>query len=633
MGKLNKYFLLILTLFSISLYKDVEAMNFKAAIDITTLNVYEIQDAIDKGYLTYELLTRLYLDRINEYDKKYNALISINEKAIEQAKQLDQEYKKNGRRSLLHGIPVIVKDNIDYKDLPTTAGTIALKDSYPFNNAAIVDNLINAGCIILGKSNMSEFAFSAYSSYSSYGNVRNAYNLAYTPYGSSGGSAVSVAASFATLAIGTDTNSSVRLPSGANNIVGLRPTYGLLNNDGIITYDAERDTAGPMTKTVSDNAILLSILADNGIDYTTYLKEDGLKNKKIGILTQFINENINSSLPVFYSYYNEIDNMMKDAIAIMEQKGATIVYIDDFYSNYYQSINNNTSLILLLCYDFNQYIKNTSSSTKSFEQLLKNGGFIQPLNQYDVNCNNDLRKSKLTSVNKEKNIYRSYVENTMKKHDVDILVYPQTKNKLIKLSDIYKTTLANNTRTIAPTTGFPAISIPLGFDSDDLPYGIEFLALANQENILYEISYSFEQATNYRKNPSISPSLYTYQESVVKLKDYYEKNIINRFDYEQEAYNDYVVIFQKVKHLLLNYNSYDDDIINDYSNELLKDYEEQLDILANNKIQPTDNGQDENNNTLLIIISSICTLLVIISGYYMFIKRKNNIKLVLYNFI
>lgn len=154
-------------------------------------------------------------------------------------------------------------------------------DSYPNNNAVVVENLIKAGVVVLGKSNMSEFAFSAATSRSSYGSVKNAYDLNYTPYGSSGGSAVAVASSLASLALGTDTNSSIRLPSSANNVVGLRPTYNLLSLEGIIAYDKERDVVGPMTKNVTDNAILMTILAKNNIDYTKSLKQDGLEGKKL----------------------------------------------------------------------------------------------------------------------------------------------------------------------------------------------------------------------------------------------------------------------------------------------------------------------------------------------------------------
>ena len=621
MLKVKQSFLLLI-FFAICLTinnTSVKASNFKAVVDITTLDVYEIQEAVDKGYLTYELLTNLYLDRINKYESDYNAIISINEKALSLAKELDKEYKKSGRRSILHGIPIIIKDNIDYIELPTTAGTKALKDSYPLKNSVIVKNLIEAGAIILAKSNMSEFAFSAYNSYSSYGSVKNAYNLAYTTYGSSGGSAVSVAASLATLAVGTDTNSSVRLPASANNIVGLRPTYGLLSSKGIIAYDAERDTAGPMTKTVTDNAILLSLLADNGIDYTEFLKKDGLKGKKIGVLTQFIEKDSNSSIPVLAYYYKEIDDMMDDAINTMEQQGATIVYIDELYSSYYQNLNNNTSLITLLCYDFNQYIKNTTSSIKSFSSLIANGGYVQNLSQYNVSCNTDLRDTRLNSVNKLKDEYRNHVEDIIDEYNVDVLVYPETKNKLLKLSEIYTKTIANNTYTISPTTGFPAISIPLGFDSNDLPYGIEFLALANQENILYELSYSFEQATNNKKNPSIAPSLYDVSANLEKLKDYFENNNIKSYHYKKEAYDEYYTAYEKVNNLLLNYNDYDPNTIEDVTNELVIEYEAKVENLLLNKRLIT------SEITFVVIIPAIGGLLLLLVLIKIF-KRKRRKK-------
>ena len=610
MLKVKRYLVLLVFLFLCFNFNIImaKASGYKAAVDITTLSVEEIQEAIDKGYLTYELLVNLYLDRIEEYNSQYNAIISINKNAVAEAKKLDEEYKKSGRRSILFGIPIILKDNIDFVGLPTTAGTKALKDSYPLKNSTIVNNLIKAGAIILGKANMSEFAFSAYVSYSSYGSVKNAYNLEYTTYGSSGGSAVSVAASLATMALGTDTNSSVRLPSGANNIVGLRPTYGLLSSKGIIPYDAERDTAGPMTRTVKENAILLSILANNGIDYTDYLKKDGLKGKKIGVLTQFIDSDSSSSIPVLSYHYSEIERLMDNAIKAMKNQGADIVYIDNFYSSYYQTLNNNTSMITLLCYDFNQYIKNTTSSIKSFQDLIENGGYIQPLRQYNVSCNSDLRLTRLDQVNDLKNEYRNYVKNIMKKYDVDVLVYPQTKNKLLKLSEIYTKTNANNTYTISPTTGFPAITIPLGFDKYDLPYGFEFLALPNQENILYEVAYSFEQSTSNRKNPDIAPALYTLDDNLDILKRYYENNIIKKNDYQIDAYNSYNSIYEKIKEFLLNYNGYDDNIINEYSSNLVQRYNQEL----NNLVQHKKFINSSNSYIFEIIIASVFIFIMIL---------------------
>ena len=246
-------------------------------INIDKLNIVEIQENIDKGYLTYETLTKIYLERIEKYNEQYDAIITINQNAIAEAKLLDEEYKKSGRRSLMHGIPIIVKDNIDVKGLPTTNGTKALLDSYPYENAPIIQKLIDAGAIVLAKTNMDEFAFHAEHSSSSFGMVKNAYNLEYSSYGSSGGTAVGVAVA----GIGTDTGSSIRIPASANNLVGLRPTTSLIDNKGIIKFEVTRDVAGPITKYVIDNAIMLEIINNQGKKYTNFNKD--ISEIKIGV--------------------------------------------------------------------------------------------------------------------------------------------------------------------------------------------------------------------------------------------------------------------------------------------------------------------------------------------------------------
>lgn len=235
-----------------------------APVDITNLNIKELQDAVDKGYLTYELITKLYLERIKEYDDKYNAIITINEESLKEAREKDNYYKEHGRDSILFGIPVIVKDNIDVKGMPTTLGAKSLKDNYPNQDAEIIKNLKENGAIILAKSNMSEFAFLASSSTSSFGTTKNAYNNNYSSYGSSGGSAVSVALKYAPAAIGTDTNSSLRAPSAAASVIGFRPTLNKLSLRGIAGYDITRDTPGPIATNIYDSAIIMEALETKG---------------------------------------------------------------------------------------------------------------------------------------------------------------------------------------------------------------------------------------------------------------------------------------------------------------------------------------------------------------------------------
>ena len=218
-----------LIIFAISLFflfSSVSALT-KVPVDVTTMSIEQLLDAMDKGYLTSEQLVNVYLERIEAYDDMFNSINQLNDKALEQAKVLDKEREEGKLRGRLHGIPILVKCNIDAYGMPTTGGTKALKDNYPKENAYVVQKLVNEGAIVLGSTNMSEMAFSAGNSYSSYGYVRNVFNTEYTSYGSSGGFAVAVAAAFAAVSLGTDTNSSVRIPAAGAGLVGIRPTLGL----------------------------------------------------------------------------------------------------------------------------------------------------------------------------------------------------------------------------------------------------------------------------------------------------------------------------------------------------------------------------------------------------------------------
>ena len=218
------------------------------------MSLDELLDALDMGYLTSESLVNIFLERIEAYDKQFNSINQLNEHAVEQAKELDKERETGKLRGKFHGIPLLVKCNIDVYGIPTTAGVKDLADNNPMENSYVVQKVIDEGAIILGSTNMSELAFSAATSYSSYGYVKNVFNTKYTAYGSSGGAAVAVTAVFGAASLGTDTNSSVRLPAAGAGLVGMRPTLGLVSRTGVIPYDIERDTVGVLTRDVSDNA-------------------------------------------------------------------------------------------------------------------------------------------------------------------------------------------------------------------------------------------------------------------------------------------------------------------------------------------------------------------------------------------
>ncbi len=520
-------------------------------INIDKLNIVEIQENIDKGYLTYETLTKIYLERIEKYNEQYNAIITINQNAIAEAKLLDEEYKKSGRRSLMHGIPIIVKDNIDVKGLPSTNGTKALLDSYPYESAPIIQKLIDAGAIVLAKTNMDEFAFHAEHSSSSFGMVKNAYNLEYSSYGSSGGTAVGVAAGLAVAGIGTDTGSSIRIPASANNLVGLRPTTSLIDNKGIIKFEVTRDVAGPITKYVIDNAIMLEIINNQGKKYTNFNKD--ISELKIG---------------VFKDQYNGATSFIKDLMSKQIEKlkslGATVEFVNSFSPNY--QFNANT-----LCYEFNEYLKGTTSKIKSLNDLIKTKEYTHYIEGYNNSyCNYDYSKTQAFKnylENRNNNI--NYVNN--KFGDYDAFIYPTIKDEVVKLTNIDNYKVKTFSSSIAPLVGFPAISIPIGF-YNNLPYGMEILAKANNEEILYTIAYNLEKDNNFYEQPEIAPSLYTINNNIPILLNYYEN--FNEAKFEE--------IKKKTKAFLDNYNNIDDK--DEFIELLIKEYEETttIDFTTNN---------------------------------------------------
>ncbi len=489
----------------------------EAAVDLTKMNIYEIQEAVDDGYLTYEKIMQIYLDRIDKYNGKYNAVLNVNKNALEEAKQKDEEYKRQGRSSLLFGLPILVKDNIDVKGLPTTAGTKALKDNYPKENAPAVQNIIDAGGIIIGKTNMSEFAISAYNSYSSYGNVYNSYNTKYSSYGSSGGTAVGVAANFAVAGLGTDTGGSVRLPSAANNLVGLRPTWGSVSPDGVIKYDKTRDTIGPITRFVEDNAILMDVISKDKTEFEKSLtSKKSLKGVRIGVATQFMSLSSTTTGIATSKVDGDIYNLMQKAINNLKSLGAEIVYINNFYNGYYSF--NDTSF----CYDLNEYLKGTTGPIRTWQQLKASGQYVSNMNWVNSNwCDSDYTestayKNTLTA----RNNYKNYVKDRFNNNDVDVVIYPTIRSKL----STYSASRSVSTKTAAYTitaTGYPSMNVQIG-SINGLYYGMEMVALANNEEAIYSIAYLYQNKTNYYKNPSISKNLYNLSDTLLKVKNYYD---------------------------------------------------------------------------------------------------------------
>lgn len=296
--------------------------------------VANINQAFDTGALTSEQLVQLYLNRINTYDQAgpaLNSIITVNPNALQTAKELDQERRLKGPRSILHGIPVILKDNYDTFDLPTTAGSAVLADSIPPDDAFITKQLRDTGAIILAKANMSEFAAGVPGG-SLVGLTRNPYQSQRSPAGSSGGTGAAIAANFGVIGTGSDTGGSIREPAAANGLVGIKPKLGLTSRDGIIPLALSFDVGGPMTRTVEDAAYTLGVItgvdpADPATsasddkffrDYSQFLQRGALKGARIGVARDFFGGN------------REVDQLIETAIAKLEELGATIVDLLSF---------------------------------------------------------------------------------------------------------------------------------------------------------------------------------------------------------------------------------------------------------------------------------------------------------------
>ena len=536
----------------------------EAPVDITKMSLIEIEEALNKGYITSEQLVNIYLERIEEYNDKFNAINQINENAIEQAKELDRMRKEGNIRGKLHGIPIIVKCNIDVYGIPTTAGTKSLKDNMPKKDAEVVQYLVDEGAIVLASANMSELAFSASDSYSSYGHVWNVFNNnKYTPYGSSGGSAVSVKAAFAAAALGTDTNSSVRLPAAGAGLVGIRPTYGLLSSEGVIPYDYERDTVGILSSTVKDSSLLLEIISDGKYKSTN---KGSLEGVNIGVATQYVTGN-KSYQGIKGLTDEDINDLTLKSIKKLEDAGANIIYLDNFVKDSNISIATDTYAGITMCYYFNQYIKGTTGTIRSFTQLANSSGHVQGLSGYVTQCD-AIKESSKEKRDKKKETYRNYVSNVFDENNLDVILYPTLKNKVYVIGEGKNISPGSS---LGSVIGYPSITVPMGTLSDGFSYGIEFLSKDLDESKLYNVAVAFEEVNgNEVETSPLTPSLYEISDDVINLNKIYEENLDNI------STKDWI---SDVKDFYLNYNSIDNK--DEKVKKLLDDYHENYETKKN----------------------------------------------------
>ena len=592
---MRRYFILFVASFFL-LLTSVFALT-EAPVDITKMSLIEIKEALDKEYITSEQLVNMYLERIEQYNSLFNAINQKNEHALEQAKQLDRMRKEGNIKGRLHGIPIIVKCNIDVYGMPTTGGTKAMKDNMPKDDAFVVNQLIDEGAIILASANMSEMAFSASDSYSSYGHVWNVFNNnKYTPYGSSGGSAVSVKAVFAAAALGTDTNSSVRLPASGAGLVGIRPTLGLLSSDGVIPYDYERDTVGVLTRTASDNSLILDVISDG--KYQSQNK-GSLKGVTIGVATQYV-KGSSSYKGVKGLTDDEIYGMLEKSINELQEAGANIVYLDNFVKDSNINIATSTYAGITMCYHFNQYIKGTTGTIRSFQQLARTSGHVQALGGYVAQCDalNTESKNKRDT---KKATYRDYVSSVFDENNLDVILYPSLKNKVYVIGDGKNISPGSS---LGSVIGYPSITVPMGMASDGFSYGIEFLGRADSEDKLYNVALSYEVANKNEVSTSpLTPSLYTVPAKIIELNKLYEENINNK---------DYSEWVKSVKEFYADYNNVADKEAK--ATELINNYNEEKEA-KNKKVKNILKVQKNDKKIVKVIKIIIKIVLILVIGY------------------
>ncbi|KAL1915111.1 uncharacterized protein VTP21DRAFT_7592 [Calcarisporiella thermophila] len=503
-----------------------------SGINIIETNILALQDAFNNKKLTAKQLTECYIKRIETIDPYLHSVIEVNADALNIAEQLDKEREQKGLRGPLHGIPILVKDNIATRDsMNTTAGSFALLGSKVPRDAFIINKLREAGVIILGKTNLTEWAnFRSTQSRDGWsargGQCVSPYVLSASPSGSSSGCATSVAANLAAAAIGTDTDGSITYPAARSYIVGFKPTLGLTSRDGVIPVAYSLDSIGPMTRTVEDTALILSVISGYDerdpatvlvkdkslLDYTKFLKKD-LHGIKIGVPRNLFWDKIalGDELPIFEGAIvklKELGGIVLDPVNIVSD-----LELADLYANKTTFWNDpNNSEIIVAVSEFKHYLNkylseleltpvNTLADLIAFneehkdKEMLLFGQELFVLAQNSTGIEDPKYQSALASGHKRFRDGENGIDTLMNKYGVDVLVLPTSgfgpKGEIRPIPFPKPSAVA----------GYPVISVPLALDKDGLPFGLAFVSGSLREDTLLQVAYAFEQATKARIPP------------------------------------------------------------------------------------------------------------------------------------
>ncbi len=505
----------------------VESVPNVKPFELEELTVAELQAGMKSGKWTARSLVEKYLSRIEEIDKRgptVNSVIELNPDAQQIAEALDKERKAGSVRGPLHGIPVLIKDNIDTADhMMTTAGSLALAGSVAPKDSFVAQRLRAAGAVILGKTNLSEWA-NIRSSHSTSGwsgrggQTRNPYALDRNPCGSSSGSGVAVASNLAAIAVGTETDGSVVCPSSANSLVGIKPTLGLVSRSGIIPIAHSQDTAGPMARTVADAAALLTALAgvdpEDAItaesrgrasaDYTQFLDASGLKGARIGVPRKF------------FGFNDQVDKLINEAVEVMRKLGATIVDPAEIETAGKFDDTELEVLLYELKADLNKYLTSLGprAPVRSLKEVIefneRNAAREMPYFGQDLFIKAEAKgpltsKEYLEALAKNQKLAGAEgIDAAMSKHKLDAMVAPTG-------GPPWPTDLVNGDHftggysTPSAVAGYPHITVPAGY-VHGLPVGVSFFGRAYSEPVLIKLAYAYEQATKLRRPPRFLPT-------------------------------------------------------------------------------------------------------------------------------
>jgi amidase len=475
-----------------------------------------LQQGMDSRQFTAAELTASYISRIEDLDAgalQLRAVMEMNPEAMGIAEQMDHERRSGQVRGPLHGIPILVKDNMDTADsMSTTAGSTALEGWHARRDADVVARLRAAGAVLLGKTNLTEWSnFRSAHSISGWsargGQCRNPYSLDRTPWGSSAGSGVSVAANYAAAALGTETDGSIVVPSAAACLVGIKPTVGLTSRGGVIPISSSQDTVGPMTRTVTDAALILSAIAGSGADYAAVLVPGGLRGARIGIPRRKL-----------FGYSRALDGLVEEAIKVMEGLGAVVVDPADLRTADEMGFLGPELTVLL--YEFkagiNSYLEgvDVSSGVRNladlirfneehrdvemsffgqdlFEQAQEKGGLTEA--EYVMALTESQRMSRDDGI-----------DAVMRQFDLDALVMP-TATMACKIDQLNGDHITGVGSTPAAQAGYPALNVPIGF-VEEVPGGLIFVGQPYSEAKLIGLAFDYEQATLHRRPPRFLPA-------------------------------------------------------------------------------------------------------------------------------